>query len=107
MAISTRDFGKYNLDLVRSVVGEQIDRDRIERRLKRKWWNRIIPKVEECQIIPNGISYKRWRNQFQLIFRIYRLKTRFCYNYSANGLDINFEKTNIKSLGFSFVCQYN
>ena len=115
MAINTRDFGKYYLaDLVSSGVGEQIDRDRIERRVKRKWWNKIIPEIDEGQIIPNGISYKHWRNNFQLILRInnliMRLKTGY-HNTHRNHLshmDSHFYYNDNKTgFGVTFDFKYN
>lgn len=99
MAINTRDFGKSNLvDLVSSGVGEQIDRDRIERRLKHKWWNKIIPKIDAGQIIPNGISYKSSINgfvkRFALIMTInnFRLKIDIERYTDDTSMEFNYGK---------------
>lgn len=76
MAIKTGDFTEYYLSLNRLRAGEPI-----ERKPKRKWWNKIIQKVEEGQIIPNGIGYKfsndKYRTRFSIIIRIYELRMNF------------------------------
>ena len=101
MAINTRDFGNSN------VVAELIIRDRLQKKSQQKWWNRIIPKVEEGQITPNGISYKNWRNYFQLTLRIYNLRMRLrteYYNTHKNHFYCNDDKT---GFGVTFDFKYN
>ena len=83
---------------------------KIQEKLRSKWWNSIIPKIEEGQVIPNGISYKKWNNNrvFAIIFKIYRLKMRLTYKCYTNRFDsYSGEILEKRSFGFTFDFQYN
>lgn len=99
MAISIEKF--YKILNKESIVN-------LKKNKQDKWWNKIIPKVEEGQVTPNGISYKTFGNNFYIMLRIYNFRARLGFKYSNLDWDMETDQAIKKtSLGLTLNLNYN